>query len=185
VSKNAITSELKDLLNAAGLPELGPGPRQGVMSEKELNKALDGVLKKRQLPEASRLLVRGLVLLWHDQFEPAHEIAQSTENPDGSFLHGILHRREPDYGNATYWFRRVGRHECFPEIAKRVGELLKEKNETALERTLVPNGEWGPYGFIGLCQKSTTQGAEISTIKLLREIQGIESMVLLEHWVGK
>jgi hypothetical protein len=122
---------LKELLKAGGLPELGPGPRTGVLPLGKLNATLDELLAGSKLTEASGELVRGLVLLWHDHLEPAHEIAQAVENPDGSFLHGILHRREPDYGNAAYWFRRAGRHKCFPEIARRSSGLLNGKNESS------------------------------------------------------
>ena len=174
---------LKKLLAMAGPPELGPGPRAGVLPETKLNQALDEVFKGVELPEVSRRLIRGLILLWHDQMEPAHEIAQAIETADGSFLHGILHRREPDYGNATYWFRRVGRHECFAEIARRV-ELSPVKNETALLKQVVRNGEWDPYGFIALCEKAAGKSADEAQVKLLREIQGIETEVLLERWTG-
>jgi hypothetical protein len=183
-NENGTVTGMKKLLKAAGLPELGPGPRTGVLPEKEMNIAVDDFLKGSKLPEVSRELVRGLVLLWHDHIDAAHEIAQAIETPDGSFLHGILHRREPDFGNAAYWFRRVGRHECFPEIARRVGEMLKAKNELAMEKQLIRNGEWDPYGFIGLCEKASTKGGNDALVKLLKEIQEIEGEVLLEKWSG-
>lgn len=182
-NENGTVTGMKKLLKAAGLPELGPGPRTGVLPEKEMNSAVDDFLKGSKLAEVSRELVRGLVLLWHDHIDAAHEIAQAIETPDGSFLHGILHRREPDFGNAAYWFRRVGRHECFPEIARRAGEFLKTRNESAMEKQLIRNGEWNPYGFIGLCEKGLAKGAGDEAVKLLRGIQGIETEVLLEHWL--
>jgi hypothetical protein len=181
---SSIITELKDLLKKAGLPELGPGPRAGVLPQTELSRALDDLLKDGNLPEQTGELIRGLVLLWHDQMEAAHEIAQAIETADGSFLHGILHRREPDYGNATYWFRRVGRHEYFPEIARRTGELLKTKNEPAMEKQLIRNGEWDPYGFIGLCEKAAANGSEVAVVMSVRQVHGIETEVLLEHWLS-
>ena len=39
----------------------------------------------------------------------AHEIAQSVETADGAWVHGYLHRKEGDHGNADYWYRRAGR----------------------------------------------------------------------------
>lgn len=68
-------------------------------------------------PEAALV---GLYLrfgLWHD----AHEVAQSINSPEGSYWHAILHRLEPDPGNAAYWFRRVGAHPIFPALAKIAG----------------------------------------------------------------
>ncbi len=176
--------EFKGLFTA-GLPELGPGPRIGVSSAEKLNEALDRLLQGNKLPRNTQELIRGLILLWHDQMEPAHEIAQAIENPDGSFLHGILHRREPDYGNATYWFRRVGRHKCFPEIARRAGEVLKAQNNTALQEQLIRNGEWDAFGFINACEKAAAKNPADSGVKILREMQGIESEVLLEEWVTR
>src|SRR5437879_6116878 len=115
-----LSQELRNLLTTSEPPDLGPGPRPGVESEAVLKKRLSQALKSSELPSQNQELIRALVLLWHDHFEPAHKIAQDIENPDGSFVHAILHRREPDYGNSKYWFRRVGNHPVFPEIANRV-----------------------------------------------------------------
>jgi hypothetical protein len=183
MKEQTLLPALKELLKTAGLPELGPGPRAGVLPQAKLEKSLDGLLAGCDLPGNSRALIRGLILLWHDHMEPAHEIAQGIENADGSFVHGILHRREPDYGNATYWFRRAGQHQCFPEIARRVSELLKTKGESAMEKQLIRNGEWDPYGFIGLCERAAPKGAGDASVQTLREIQAIESEVLLESWL--
>lgn len=182
---NEATLKLRKLLEAGGLPELGPGPREGVAPLNELNAELDELLSASNLSEGSQRLVRGLILLWHDHMEPAHEIAQAIENSDGSFLHGILHRREPDYGNAGYWFRRVGRHRCFPEIAKRTGELLQSRNELTIQKQLIRNGDWDAFGFIDACEKASVRNSGDATVKLLREIQGIETEVLLEEWAAR
>jgi hypothetical protein len=39
-------------------------------------------------------------------------------------VHAIMHRREPDPWNSKYWWRRVGAHPCFPELARRAGAFL-------------------------------------------------------------
>ena len=176
--------EFNNLLAAGGLPDLGPGPRPGVMSHAELTGKLDSLLRDTSLHSTSQDLVRGLILLWHDRLEPAHEIAQGIENSDGSFLHGILHRREPDYGNAAYWFRRVGSHACYPKIAEKSVAFFLSKNDLSLKNDLNPHGEWDPFAFIRLCETAAAGSATPAQRELLREIQGIESRVLLEHWLN-
>jgi hypothetical protein len=173
--------EFRTLLATGGLPELGPGPRAGVLPVAALDEALHLLLDSRKLAAGRRELIRALILLWHDHQDAAHVIAQEVENADGSFVHGIIHRREPDYGNATYWFRRVGAHPCFPMIATRVGELLAAKNHGVVQMELLRGGKWDPFAFIRLCEKASVKSKNDAQTDLLRQIQGIESEVLLEY----
>jgi hypothetical protein len=59
-------------------------------------------------PEMSPLLQA----LWYDHrgdWEKAHQIAQALAGPDAAHVHAYLHRKERDFGNAGYWYRRAGR----------------------------------------------------------------------------
>src|SRR6478609_5041593 len=96
------------LLETAELPHITMKPRGGTLSIEDVNKRVEATFVNSEAPRFTRELSRAAILLWHDHFDAAHEIAQDIENANGSFLHGILHRREPDYMNARYWFRRVG-----------------------------------------------------------------------------
>jgi hypothetical protein len=69
--------------------------------------------------EMARCCLAGLWLR-HDFFDESHALSQDIATPSGSFWHAILHRREPDYGNARYWFRRVGAHPIFSELNQAV-----------------------------------------------------------------
>jgi hypothetical protein len=175
---------IRELLTAAGLPELGPGPRQGVLPHDRLEDSLKTLLSKAELSPTNGDLVRALVLLWHDRLDPAHAIAQGIENADGSFVHGIVHRREPDYSNARYWFRRVGSHGAFPKIADGVARLLESNHAAGLKKELVPKNQWDPFAFIDLCEKVAGKSPTDEQVKLLREIQGIESEVLFEYFLA-
>ena len=43
-----------------------------------------------------------------NNLETAHVQVQGHEkNPVAAYIHGIIHRREGDYSNANYWFRRA------------------------------------------------------------------------------
>ena len=53
-------------------------------------------------------VLQSLVWLYVDDLERSHTISQSVESSIGSYVHGIMHRREGDFSNAKYWFRRAG-----------------------------------------------------------------------------
>jgi hypothetical protein len=53
---------------------------------------------------------KALAWLYVDELERAHEICQSMDDATGAALHAIVHRREGDFSNALYWWRRAGDH---------------------------------------------------------------------------
>jgi hypothetical protein len=124
---------------------------------------------------ASAACVRAGLWLRADRMDASHEISQSIETPDGSYWHGILHRREPDYSNAKYWFRRVGDHAIFAELASIAGVPGREGQGASLDAT--PGGRWDPFRFVDLCA-SGPQGSRRSE---LEEIQSREIDLLLAH----
>ncbi|PWU16654.1 MAG: hypothetical protein C5B50_13105 [Verrucomicrobia bacterium] len=174
---------IRDLLATSELPELGPGPRAGVETEATLNRELDAKLKGGGPDKEHQDLIRALVLLWHDHLDAAHQIAQQIEGANGAFVHGIMHRREPDYGNAAYWFRRVGNHAAYSDLARRAGELLDAEKESELKKELLPRGEWNVFGFINACERVAGR-SDASETQLLRRIQQIETETLLESLCG-
>lgn len=44
-----------------------------------------------------------------DHLDAAHRFFQEDASPEGSYWHGMLHRREGDFGNSLYWIRQAGR----------------------------------------------------------------------------
>ena len=177
-----LIGEFKRQIAAPGLADLGPGPRADVLPQSALSKIIDIFLGKLKLPSDKGDFIRSLVLLWHDHLEAAHVIAQNIENADGSFVHGIMHRREPDYGNAKYWFRRVGKHRCFPEVAAKAGTLLSSDKDHGLAGKLIRNGEWDAFAFIDACANTSERAASDPQRQRLQEIQRIEFEVLLESF---
>ena len=176
--------QFQALIATTDPPELGPGPRSNLKPPAELNRAVAAILGQAHLSMPTGALIRALILLWHDHLDEAHTLAQGVENADGSYIHGIMHRREPDYGNARYWFRRAGRHVCFPPLSDRVAKLLEAKEEAKLAAKLVPRGEWDPCAFVDACEKVSRLEPGEPPVLLLREIQGIESKTLLEHLIA-
>ena len=67
-------------------------------------------------------LLDALNLVEAGRLDEAHKIVQDDDSADGALLHGLIHRREGDIGNAAYWFRRAGR-DTPPEDAIIFAEL--------------------------------------------------------------
>ena len=175
-----VPGPLAQLFRTKEPPELGPGPRPDVQPEAKLNRALDEVLSSTVLPKDNQELTRALVLLWHDHLDAAHVIAQSIENANGAFVHGIMHRREPDSSNATYWFRRVGAHPAFEPLSEKVAAMIQDQKESPL-RNLIAKGKWDPYAFITACEHARGDGRDDGP---LRQVQRIESEELLS-WLWR
>lgn len=60
-------------------------------------------------------LVPGL-WLYVDDFTHGHDYIQDLTDDDSAFWHGIMHRREGDFPNSHYWFRRASGHSLYKSI---------------------------------------------------------------------
>lgn len=178
VATGCAYAEIKGLLTPDSLPALGPAVRSEALTEAALTANLTHLFASTNLTPARQDLVRGLLLLWHDHLDAAHAIAQNSNTADGSYLHAIVHRREPDYWNAKYWWQRVGSHAAFPDLVARVGDLMQDRREPALLSLLLKDGKWNASTFVDLCEQAA---AGTQPTELLREIQRAEFEVLLAH----
>ncbi len=114
-----LPADLAELIRQAPLPGLGATPKckstfQRIETLLENNKQLRG-----SLAEAGLWLLAG-------ELDRSHEISQKWETSDGSYWHGIMHRREGDFWNAKYWFRNVGRHPVLEQLANYLGSSPEE-----------------------------------------------------------
>lgn len=134
------------------LPVLGPGsPNIGARSQlAELNieKIFNGRIIVDQ--DAARCCLSAL-WLWHDFLDESHTISQEIHTSDGSYWHGIMHRREPDYGNAKYWFQRVPRHAIFEPLAAAARGLAGKAELDEPAKYLASQTAWDPFRFVDLC----------------------------------
>jgi len=174
----------KSLIETPELPGLGPTARSIRLPLLELSQKINRFLAETKLTAALQPSVRSAALLWQDYLEESHSISQNIHGADGSMLHGIMHRREPDYPNAKYWFHRVGKHRSFPDIARQVTRLLAMEGQTELAASLAPRGEWDPFAFVDACQQADERQMPVTRIQVLQTVQQIEFDCLLADLFG-
>ncbi len=132
---------------------------------------------KQILPHAAHpdLALAGL-WLYFSCFDECHEIVQDLGSAEASLWHAILHRQEPDSGNAAYWFRRAGNHPIFPELCGEADEIVARLPEAEF-RT---GGKWDPYSFIMFCERARQQPGS-SQEEAALEIQLAEWQLLFDY----
>ena len=119
---------------------------------------------------------RAGLLLIAGAFEEAHGIVQELETLEAYYWHGIVHRQEPDWFNAKYWFRRLGHHVVFDELMKVITQESSQSNQA---RDIMGDG-WDAFAFVDLCQTCQI-GKNLELEKELLILQQHELKNLLEH----
>ena len=146
-----LAEEIADLVRRAPLPSLGAGPQN-----RELQQWLASPQSQRPtLP----LIAQSALWLLAGDLDASHHISQSIADADGSFLHAVMHRREGDYSNAKYWFRRVGAHPVLAELAR--------------------TGYGDPISFVDRCAAAIGSGREDET--QCEQWQWLEWQLLFAH----
>ncbi|MFN0053338.1 MAG: hypothetical protein ACKV0T_14235 [Planctomycetales bacterium] len=129
-------------------------------------------------------LEAGILCLFGD-LEGCHTLAQSREGEGpyalADYWHAIMHRREPDFANARYWFRRIGNPPIWEEL-RRVGGTLRGSPDPAAQLwgdRLGRVAGWDALGFVDLCEAChPDEKSELA--RLARQIQFQEMTLLLE-----
>ncbi|MCA9128548.1 MAG: hypothetical protein KDB22_15780 [Planctomycetales bacterium] len=97
------------IVTSAPMPGIGSGPSCAKTSQ-----GIEALETTTEVPDE---VLAGLWLLAGD-LDRSHAISQGIKTPDGSYLHGIMHRREGDFSNAKYWFRNAGTHAIQHKLAE-------------------------------------------------------------------
>jgi hypothetical protein len=113
--------------------------------------------------------------LYFSCFEEAHNLVQDSTTPECELWHAILHRQEPDSGNAAYWFRKVGAHPTFSKLAHRAIRILQDVPEAEFRC-----GKWDAFAFIAFCERARLQPGSASERAAL-EIQRAEWQILFDY----
>jgi len=146
---------------------------EGSCSSAEALKKIQATTAKTLFPHshAPETALSGLYLYFSCRDE-AHEVAQSINTPDGAYWHGIVHRQEPDPDNARYWFRRVGSHPIFPEVAKQAQGIGLSSHDS--------RSGWDPLAFIAICERARREATSPLT-QMALETQRAEWQILFDY----
>jgi hypothetical protein len=115
-------------------------------------------------------VVRGGLLYALDDLHGCHEFFQDTASDLVGYWHGMMHRREADFDNARYWFRRAGSMPFFNTLHRRASEV-----STHMTKQL----SWDAYLFTGECEQHRF-GAD-STEGELARLQRAEFDVVFDY----
>ena len=155
---------LQSLVFEPGVPPAAPGPLRRA-------KALE-LFRRSSAPQEAL----GGLWVYFDGFDEAHQIVQDLSSTEASYWHAIIHRREPDAGNAAYWFRRVGTHPVFDGLQEGVRELQESQGKT----WLALGGRWNPMAFVELTEEArTAPGSEKE--RFAKQVQLLEWQLLFDY----
>ncbi len=140
-------AELISIIRAAPLPNLDHKP-QCKHTAGRVNDWLQVNRLSDSLQAAALWLLAG-------ELDKSHVVSQANNTVDGSFWHGIMHRREGDFWNSGYWMKKVGQHPVPIELANlhseyknplvfidEIESCLKEGNDNKERLIAIQWTEW-------------------------------------------
>lgn len=98
-------------------------------------------------------LIRGGVLYAVDAIHEAHNFFQEVPGDLGSYWHGMMHRREGDFDNARYWYRRAGKLPFFSSL---------HSASCTHSPTMARQENWDAYLLTGLCEQAKFGAVELT-----------------------
>lgn len=159
------------------IPSLGIGK-----TPKEAKKLLKGITISDafQLKITNKKMANASLsgaLLFFDLLEESHTLSQSINSKEGSYWHGIMHRKEGDFWNANYWFSKVGGHPIFSTLYENSLKIDTSLSEIKAEIKEIKS--WNLECFNELVERAVNEGGEIEDFCL--KIQEQEMRTLFDY----
>ena len=153
ISGDIVTPPALAIIESAPLPGLKAEPACS-----ETHQAIQTLLKSDAsiaavptTPQAESLALAGLWLL-AGELDRSHELSQAIETATGSYWHGIMHRREGDFWNSKYWFRRVGRHTVLEELSRQIAAQREQVDSVGGKYRQLSDSKTVAETLVDLCQ---------------------------------
>lgn len=180
MSERQFNEAITSLLADAPMNDLGPGRPVSARRSQLRDLSPQAIVAPASLAnrEMGLACLAGLWLRF-DCLDESHQISQTIDSPTGSYWHGIMHRREPDFANAKYWFRRVGQHPIEPALLVSSQSLAREGQPIAEATFLVEQSRWDASRFVDLCAVAGERESPLR--QLCVKIQQSEWQLLFEY----
>ena len=169
---------LQCLLDVPRLPELGVGEPDMAFRHDLESLTPETLFGPVRDPKAASACLAG-VWLHFDFLDQSHRISQNLDTTSGSYWHGIVHRREGDFANASYWFRRVGDHAILGALGAAAAALLAHESDHPRLERLTRGGPWDPQRFVDICKACASQN--LPDEEVCKRIQRLEWDLLFDH----
>lgn len=143
----------------------------GPLSIPEINKFYESEIEPKVTNKKYGELLLGGLLMAQDYIWEAHEIVQDYPETEASWWHAFMHRMEGDYGNAGYWYRRVGKPAAYESLLSAVQKL---EFETSANQILNWT-EWDSFKLNNLIDSSSGQMREE-----LHDVHRLECLLLIK-----
>ena len=146
-----LANVIRRLGNRGGLPPLSPdGPWHPGIDDELADLPPEWLAGGRTDGVPSAVAYLAALHLWNDNLGRAHDRVERLETPTGMLVHGIIHRREGDFDNANYWFRRAGNHPAYHGLQARAAAFLGEHPIASgpareVADQIAAQGSWNPY----------------------------------------
>jgi hypothetical protein len=137
---NHLPGSIRAAVVESAMPALGDGPQNSELAAAIMNCPPQ---EWKDVSDAAKSLCESGLWLLAGDLSRSHDISQHNQSAEGSFWHGIMHRREGDFGNSKYWFRRVGEHPLFDQLSE-----------------LTAGDYTDPYDFADACSQAVRKGGE-------------------------